>query len=234
MLVEVDSADRGGFMMMRGRSKAGRKPKAGPRYACGRLRPVRDQGNERVAALAQRFRSFQGGKADQWVLTSAIGRAWAVGLLDGHDVDPSLIRDAGLNYAARYWNYYPSTSGVGSYDAADRRGRAVSCDVADPRGAAFRRLDQAIAAAGSAAYDAVQSMVVDLHAWPQDNPDWLDRLINARLKRAGVPATGPEPLASDHDQLRLAVEGLMITIRGGRGFSPSPVDNGPGYRKPIS
>ena len=107
-------------------SRAGRKPKAGPRYKCGKLRPVRDPGNDRIAALAARFRPFQNGKGDQWVKESAIGRAWAVGLLDGHDADAAAIRDAGLAYAARYWSYYPSAVGVSNYDAEDRRGRRWS------------------------------------------------------------------------------------------------------------
>ena len=202
--------------MASGRGKAGRKPKAGARYKCGRLRPVRDAGNDRIAALTARFRSFQGGKAEHWVRDSAIGRAWAVGLLDGHDADSSAVRDAGLNYAARYWSYYPTAAGVANYEGVDRRGRGLTGGGADPGGLAFQRLDRAIAATGRKAYDAVQSLVVDTYWCPQDNPAWLDRLINARLAQAGVHADGPLASAADSEQLKFAVEGLLAIVRGER------------------
>ncbi|PSJ43231.1 hypothetical protein [Allosphingosinicella deserti] len=209
--------------MASGRGKAGRKPKAGARYKCGRLRPVREQGNDRIAALAARFQPFQGGKAGQWVRDSAIGRAWAVGLLDGHDADPSAIRDAGLGYAARYWSNYPTAAGVANYEGVDRRGRGLTGGGADPGGLAFQRLDRAIAATGRASYEAVQSLVVDTHWSPQDNPAWLDRLINARLVHAGVHADGPFPTTADFDRLKLAVEGLLATVRGERTRSTRPI-----------
>jgi hypothetical protein len=197
------------------RSKAGRKPKPGARYKCGKLRPVREQGNDRVVALSARFRPFQAGKADHWVRESAIGRAWAVGLLDGYDADPAAIRDAGLNYAERYWSYYPSPNGVSNYAAEDRRGRG-SAEDDDRRGEAFQRLDQTIRDAGRASYRAVQALVVDHYWFPERNPTWLDRLINGRLAAEGRRG-GPLPIAGDGDVLRLAVEGLLAIVRGSRG-----------------
>ena len=197
------------------RTKAGRKAKPGARYKCGKLRPVRDCGNDRVVALADRFRPFQGGKADLWVRGSAIGRAWAVGLLDGYEVDPAAIRDAGLDYAARYWAYYPSPNGVSNYAAEDRRGRA-SGDGVDPRGGVFQRLDRAITQAGLASYRAVQALVIDHYWFPERDPSWLDRLINGRLAAAGRPVSGALPLPGDSDMLRLAVEGLLGVVRGRR------------------
>lgn len=198
------------------RSKAGRKPKAGPRYKCGKLRPVRDVGNDRMAALALRFRAFQDGKADQWVRESAIGRAWAVGLLDGREADAAALRDAGLAYAARYWGYFPSASGVSNYEAEDRRGRGHWGDPHDPGGERFRRLDRTLADAGRAAHAAVQSLVVDHYWFPQDNPLWLDRLINARLESAGQGSGGPLPVAGDAERLEEAVAGLLALVTGRR------------------
>jgi hypothetical protein len=199
------------------RSRAGRKPKPGARYKCGKLRPVRDVGNDRTSAFALRFRSFQDGKADQWVRESAIGRAWAVGLLDGYDADAAALRDAGLAYAARYWGYYPSAIGVSNYEAEDRRGRGDWGDPHDPRGEVFRRLDRTIADAGAAAHAAVQSLVVDHYWFPQDNPTWLDRLINARLVAAGQESEGLPPVAGDVERLREAVDGLLALVKGRSG-----------------
>lgn len=196
-------------------SRAGRKAKPGARYRCGKLRPVRDPGNDRVVALATRFRPFQDGKADAWVTESAIGRAWAVGLLDGHDADAAAIRDAGLSYAARYWSYYPSPNGVANYEAEDRRGRGWG-DAQDRRGEVFQRLDAAVRDAGRASYRAVQALVVDTYWFPQDNPPWLDRLINGRLAAAGREVDGAMPIAGDADRLKLAVDGLLAIVRGGR------------------
>ena len=197
-----------------GRARAGRKARPGARYKCGKLRPVRDLGNERVAAEAARFGAFQGGKGGQWVRESAIGRAWAVGLLDGYDADPAAIRDAGLGYAARYWSYYPSPNGVSNYEAEDRRGRGLAEDE-DPGGEVFRRLDMAVRGAGRASYRAVQALVVDSYWFPERNPSWLDRLINGRLSAQGQSGAGALPFPGDDDTLRLAVEGLLALVRGG-------------------
>ena len=196
-----------------GRSKAGRKAKPGARYKCGRLRPVLDRGNERTAAHAARFRSFQDGKADSWVRESAIGRAWAVGLLDGFDADAAAIRDAGLGYAARYWSYYPSANRVSNYEAEDRRGRSWE-DGEDPRGEIFRSVDKTVRDAGRASYQAVQALVVDTYWFPDRDPPWLARLINGRLAAEGQDVTGTLPLRGDEDMLRLAVEGLLTIVKG--------------------
>jgi len=195
------------------RGRAGRKPKPGARYKCGKLRPVHDRGNERVAAFAGRFAAFQGGKADPWVRESAIGRAWAVGLLDGYDADAGALRDAGLGYAARYWGYYPAPNGVSNYAAEDRRGRGWG-DAEDPRGEAFRRIDQAVRDAGRVCYRAVQALVVDTYWFPERNPPWLERLINGRLAAEGGAIDGSLPLPGDREMLERALEGLLAIVQG--------------------
>ena len=200
--------------MAKRRSKGGRPRKSGARHACGKLRAVRDEGSERTMALRLRFRPFQGGKGDQWAGTP-IGRAWLVGLLDGWEVDPAALRDAGLNYAERYWCYWPAPGGVSNYEAEDRRGApfAGGLDVAGDR---FQALDATVLGAGRASYDAVQSMVADQHWFPEENPPWLDRLSNARLAAAGRSTAGELPREGDAERLKLAVEGLLTLVRGRR------------------
>lgn len=189
--------------------KSGRKRGAGDRYPCGKLRSVHDYGNDRVVALCAEFQPFQGGKADQWVTTSAIGRAWAVGLLDGREVDAAALRDAGLNYAARYWGHYPSASGTSNYGAESRQGQSWG-DGEDPRGLRFKALDDAIRSAGRASQEAVHNLVVDHHWFPLENPAWLDRLIAGRLRRQAVAQVG------DHERLDAAIGGLMTIVAGRR------------------
>lgn len=194
----------------------GRKRKPGARTPKGRLSRARatawDYGNDRVMDLIHRFEPFQGGKASQWI-TTPIGRAWAVGLLDGNDVDPAAIRDAGLDYAERYWGYYPSPSSVANYEGEDRRGGGWVGE--DPRGHWFKLLDAKLLDAGRSRYNAAQEITVDCHWFPLDNPAWLDRLINERLLRARRPVAGGLPIAGDIDRMRLAISGLLSIVSGG-------------------
>ena len=200
--------------MAKRRSKGGRPRKSGVRHACGKLRAVRDEGSERTVALRLKFRPFQGGKGDPWAGTP-IGRAWLVGLLDGWDADPAAIRDAGLSYAERYWGYWPAPGGVSNYEAEDRRGAPFAGGL-DIVGERFQALDAAVKSAGRAGYDAVQSLVVDQHWFPEENPAWLDRLINGRLAAAGRAVAGELPREGDAERLKLAVEGLLTLVRGRR------------------
>jgi hypothetical protein len=198
--------------MAKRRSKSGRPRKSGARHACGRLKAARDEGSERTLALRLRFRPFQGGKGDQWAGTP-IGRAWLVGLLDGYDADPAAIRDAGLSYAERYWSYWPAPGGVSNYEAEDRSGVRFAGGL-DVTGERFQALDATILSAGRASYDAVQALVVHPHWFPEENPAWLDRLVNARLAAAKREVAGELPRAGDAERLKLAVEGLLTLVRG--------------------
>src|SRR3954465_5803883 len=97
--------------------RAGRPSKTGRRrLKSGRRTDVApfDHGAAHVQRRASRFASFQDGKATQQ-LFDPIGRAWAVGLLENARIDPAVLRDAGRDYAARYWNYYPAAVGVANY-----------------------------------------------------------------------------------------------------------------------
>ncbi len=200
-----------------GRAKAGRKRKAGERYPSGALKSVIDRGNDRRQAQDARFSPFQGGKAGQWVSESAIGRAWAVGLLDGFDVDAAALRDAGLNYAARYWGEYPTNASVSNYEGEDRRGRSGGSPLdRDRRGEIFARLDEAVRDAGREARQALHEMVIDHHWFPECNPGWLDRLINGELVKRKLPVAGMLPMPGDWDRLRLAVSGLLTIAAGKR------------------
>jgi hypothetical protein len=153
---------------------------------------------------------FRAGKADQWAGTP-IGRAWIVGLLEGHDIDSAVIRDAGLAYAELYWSHWPAPSAVANYEGQDRRGSHVANDR---REVLFMAMDAAILSAGRASFDAVHSLVIDCHWLPDDNPPWLERLINVSMIRAGQAVIGQLPQAGDAERLKLAVKGLLAVAAG--------------------
>lgn len=158
-----------------------------------------DHGTERLQAHRAKFARFHNGKAAQQVC-DPIGRAWAVGLLENDRIDPAVLRDAGRDYAARYWSHYPSANGVSNY-AKDCR--APSRSEADPMGAKFAALDCRLTTSGYAAARATQSLCIDYHWFPDANPAWLDRLIEDQIDG------GSRSTISDARQMRMAVEGLM-------------------------
>jgi len=190
-------------------ARAGRPSKSGRRrLKSGRRVDVEpfDHGADHVRRRSARFARCQDGKAAQQVF-DPIGRAWAVGLLENDRIDPAVLRDAGRDYAARYWTYYPATIGVANYLDVDRRGRGGAAGE-DPGGERFQHLDARLGNAGRGAYDAAQSLCLDFYWFPDDNPGWLDRLIEARLSGGGAAAGG------DADRMRAALAGLLALAEG--------------------
>jgi hypothetical protein len=196
--------------------RAGRPSKSGRRVKSGRRAESApfDHGAEHVQRLRARFAHCQDGKATQQ-LFDPIGRAWAVGLLENAWLDPAVLRDAGRDYAARYWNYYPAAVGVANYLDEDRRA-AFWAGGEDPAGEIFRRLDGLLKNAGRAAYDAAQSLILDFYWFPDDNPAWLERLINARLVAVRSAAAGQLATPADAATMRAALEGLRALAEGSR------------------
>lgn len=180
-------------------ARGGRPKLPGKRKNGRRVLTQWDHGTEKLQALRARFARFHNGKASQQVC-DPIGRAWAVGLLENDRIDPAVLRDAGRNYAARYWSHYPSPNGVSNYE---KDCRAPSRSEADPLGAKFKVLDDNLARSGRDAGQATQSLCLDNHWFPDANPAWLDRLIEDRMDK------GSRHTLSDARQMKLAIEGLM-------------------------
>jgi hypothetical protein len=198
--------------------RSGRPTKSGKRRKGGKRISVApfDHGAEHVQRLRARFARFQDGKAGQQVF-DPIGRAWAVGLLENDRIDPAVLRDAGRDYARRYWSYYPSAVGVADYLDEDRRGRVEAwSEGADPGGERFQKLDAQLKNAGRASYDATQSLCLDFYWFPDDNPAWLDRLIGARLIAAQGAAGGQLGRQADAAMVRAALEGLLALAEGAK------------------
>ena len=193
----------------------GRPAKPGRRHKCGRRIAAApfDHGADHVARARARFARFQDGKAAQQVF-DPIGRAWAVGLLENARVDPAALRDAGRDYAGRYWRYYPGAAGVSNYLAEDRRGRGLAAGV-DVAGDRFRAMDRALKDSGRLACDAVRSLVVATFWSPDEDPAWLGRLIAARMGKGDAARAGAQPAPGDIALMRRAIEGLLAlpTVR---------------------
>ena len=195
-------------------ARAGRPSKSGRRrLRNGRRADIEsfDRGAAHVQRLRDRFARCQDGKAGEQVC-DPIGRAWAVGLLANGRIDPAALRDAGRDYAARYWSYYPAPAGVSNYLDEDRRG-AFWAGGADPGGERFQRLDALLKDAGRAACDAVHSLCLDFYWFPDCDPAWLDRLIGARLGGAGA---GQGDGDRDAARMLAAVAGLLALAEGAR------------------
>lgn len=196
--------------------RAGRPSKSGRRLKSGRRADIApfDRGAAHIQRLRGRFAAFQDGKAGQQVF-DPIGRAWAVGLLENERIDPAVLRDAGRNYAARYWHYYPRPAGVSNYLDEDR-GDGSWAGGEDPDGERFRMLDARLKDAGRNAYEAAQSLCLDFYWFPDDNPAWLDRLIAARLAAAQGAGAGSPVVPADAALMRAALEGLLALAEGMR------------------
>lgn len=189
----------------------GRPRKIAPRTPSGQLSragmPKYDRGNDRVIARKEAFSVFQGGKADQQV-HDPIGRAWAAGLLDGTAFDPAVLRDAGRDYAQLYWMYWPAVTGVGGYEPRGRTGPAPITSADDPRGERFKRLDGLAMSAGRKSYDAMQALCVQTYWFPDDDPEWLARLLRAAMAKAHVP------IEADMRMLANAIDALVVMTEG--------------------
>jgi len=92
-------------------SKRGRPRKPGIRTAKGRLIQMRDYGNDRVQQRRAIFDAMciRGGTAAEQAF-DGIGQLWALDFLDGHHLDPAVLRDTARKYAQLYWTRNGATA----------------------------------------------------------------------------------------------------------------------------
>lgn len=210
-------------------AKRGRPPKSGKRTKAGRLARTtdglpggRDYGNVKVVERHSRFRHFIDDKGLVFEGTS-VGRLWIVGGFDGYELDPQVMRDTLLDYGGRYWRYYPSSIATTNYTQDNRRGYDGGDEnTPDPLGERFNLLDKALRDAGKETRSAVHHVAVDQHFFPDEDKDWVARVVNTRIaeKRKAlreakkpIPATlticGELACESDLAMLRLVCEGAL-------------------------
>jgi hypothetical protein len=201
---------------MMGQAKRGRPRKAGARNTSGRLIATPDRGNIRVQARAAAFGRFQGGRADQQV-ADQIGRAWAVGLLDGFGVDPAMLRDIGRRYGGLYWHQFAAMAPrTGQWE---RRDRTAANDGVweDNPGEYFAKLDALARDAGHEAVMAMHGLCGDGWWFPDTNAPWVDRLINQAIRDAGGHPLGAVATAGDRARIAKAADALAAMVEGRHG-----------------
>jgi len=195
--------------MPRGRPhKPGKRSKSGRRISS---QPI-DRGADHVQRRRGRFTAFHKGQADQQVF-DAIGRAWCVGLLENDRFDPAVLRDVGREYGAGYWAYYEGGAAIARYEGALARTSSVQIPR-DRKGELFQKMDALLRDAGRTAYDATQALCVDPYLFPDEDPFWLDRLINERLVKAKEPVCGRLPSPTDYVKMAHALAGLKALAEG--------------------
>lgn len=165
-----------------GRSKAGRKRKAGRRHPSGQLvrTPKIDKGTPEVQARRGRY---AGVKADPTQTIDAVGRAWCAGLLTDEE------RDIARRFAVLYWRKLPAPnpisglyremiSGVVDELPAGWSKEAMLLDIDDKdkrQEFVLNRLLMRLGCRGRAVRRAFDQLVLD--PWPDSGPPWLDALL---------------------------------------------------------
>jgi hypothetical protein len=92
-------------------AKRGRPRKSGARDKADRLIRMRDYGNAVVQERRNLFDAMciRGGKAADQAF-DGIGQLWALDFLDGHHLDPDVLRDTARKYAYLYWSRNGATA----------------------------------------------------------------------------------------------------------------------------
>ena len=196
-----------------GQAKRGRPRKAGARNAKGRLIMLPDRGNAVVQARAAMFTRFQSGRADQQV-GDQIGRAWAVGLLDGMERDAAILRDIGRRYGGLYWHQFAALAPkTGQLERRDGTA-ANDGDGQDHPGEYFATLDALAHKAGREAVSAMHSLCVDGWWFPDTDAPWIERLISSAVRDAGGCGASDVATAADRAKMMAAATALLAMIEG--------------------
>ena len=188
-----------------GKRVNGRLSRADPRKSW-------DYGNDVVQTRRMMFThdKIQDGKAADEV-SDAIGRLWALGLLDNHGLDAKVLRDKGRDYAEAYWAYWggrPSAT-----DNEPRSRTSSSKEVPPPRNADlyFERID-AYVERNTLARKCLLELLVDYDG--DDIVPWAGRIIgNALMERGRIKFANPL-VPDDRAMLNAAIRGLCALVDG--------------------
>lgn len=155
----------------------------------------------------------RGGEIDQDVC-DAIGQLHALGLLDGHGLDPTELRDRGREWGAHYAKLLRKSGyKTGGYERMDKGVQEVRLSGADTT---FDRMDENLRGIERSA---LLSLIVDpiVGSWPlgEEEAPWARAIIcEALLKRGKLPPSMRFPDANDKAMLDAAIRGLCILVDG--------------------
>lgn len=197
----------------------GRKRKSGDRYSNGRLRPVRDRGNDRIRALRELYAVHGSGKAGD-DLDCALGQAHAAGLLDGADVDARILLEHGREWHRLYRRRYGGSVRTSDFERVDRSEPDLETRSADLRFRLWSRVVDRLEARERAAID----QVCIRHGEGGTLPAFLERLINGWKKKRRPPLYDGDhlPIAGDFALLASLKSGLVDLARGVRAPRQGP------------
>lgn len=195
------------------------KRKSGKRTASGRLsranadpRKAWDYGNEIVQARRLLFthETIQGGKAADQV-SDAIGRLWALGMLNNHGFDGKMLCDKGRDYANAWWAYWGGRLSATDNEPRTSSSQSKEVPSARPADLYFERID-AYLERGTLARKCLLELLVDYEG--DDIAPWAARLIgHGLMERKRIRFAEPlEP--SDRIMLNAAIRGLCALVDG--------------------
>lgn len=187
-----------------------RKKKNGTREKNGRLsRSARDYGNEFVQARRALFDAMcikSGKAADQ--AFDGIGRLWALDFLDGHHLDPELMRDTARRYAEVYWrrnaDKAPKTGQVERSDRAKLNMEDSGSDL---------RFERWLDILPTYERGVLERVVVD-HWFSDDSEPFVNRLVGNELMQRGRTRFSVPEERGDRDLLAALMRALFVLVDG--------------------
>lgn len=195
----------------------GRKKTKGNRSPSGRLkkattalaRQKRDFGNEVVQQRRTMFDAMciKTGKAADQVF-DGIGRLWALDFLDGHHLDPELLRDTARQYAEIYWRR--------NADKAPKIGQAEHAGHAhDPLidTSADLRFERWIDILPSLERGVLERVVVK-HWFSDEAEPFVNRLVGNELMRRGRIRFAEPERPGDRTSLAALLRALFVLVDG--------------------
>jgi len=195
------------------RGRAGRKRSAGNRYPNGRLRPVRDGGNDRVQAHREPYLRFGQVKAVD-DLDCALGQAHAAGLLEGMRVDGRVLLEHGREYHRLHRGAFGGSVRTCRFERVDRSTPSLAVTSADLR---FRMWSKVVAR-----LDPVERRILHLvcieHGDGWSLPHFLQRLINSwkARQRPSLYEGADLPADTDFAMLDALKSALLALVDGDR------------------
>ncbi len=153
--------------------KTGRKRKVGPRYKCGKLKPLRDPGNERVRAHRDLFlRHGQVKPGDD--LDCALGQAHAAGLLEGMRIDGRVLMEYGREYHRLHRHVYGGRVRTTAFERIDRSAPSLVARRSDHH---LREWEGIVARLSRDEQRCLREVCIE-HGEGWDLPLFLQRMIN--------------------------------------------------------
>lgn len=194
-----------------------RKKTKGNRSPSGRLKKAstvagrqnRDYGNEITQARRALFqdKKIKDGKAADQV-HDGIGRLWALDYLDGHHLDPCLLRDTARKYAELFW--------IRNADKAPRIGEAERIGFSKPSledtkaDLLFERWIDDLQTEERAALE----MVVIDHWHSDKEAPFVDRLVGHELMQRGRIKFARPVESKDRSLLAALLRALFVLVDG--------------------